>query len=120
MPLCLAACLFALLPLPLWAGGYAPVQDRAAFVDLVSGRNLKIALYGLALQVHPDGRITGAALGQAVSGQWDWRDGFFCREMTWGRRAIPANCQLVELREGREMRFTTDRGAGQSAVFRLD
>ncbi len=106
-------------PDPARAGGFAPVAERARFVDLVRDRALRIALYGLALKVHDDGRISGSAMGRPVSGQWQWRDGYFCREMTWGTRPIAPNCQLVEVR-GREMRFTTDRGKGQGATFRLE
>jgi hypothetical protein len=32
---------------------------------------------------------------------------------------IPYNCQLVEERGGEVMRFTVDRGTGDSASFRL-
>lgn len=115
----LAVLLVALWPLAVSAGGFAPVQDRNLFLQMITGRSLQIALYGLTLQVHPDGRISGSAMGRPVRGQWHWKDGYFCREMTWGKRDIPANCQLVEARGKDEMRFTTDRGAGQSAAFRL-
>ncbi len=113
------ALILSLLPLSATAGGFAPVTDRGAFLELMRGRALHIALYGLALRVLDDGRITGTAMGRPVTGRWHWRDGYFCREMTWGTRPIAANCQLVEVR-GREMRFTTDRGKGQGATFRLE
>jgi len=38
--------------------------------------------------------------------------------MDWGGYPIDYNCQLVEVRGG-AMRFTVDRGAGDSATFNL-
>lgn len=98
---------------------FDPVSDRDAFVAMVEGRDLRIGLMGIELQVLPDGTITGAAVGTPVSGTWSWQDGFFCREMMWGDREIPYNCQLVEARSG-QMRFTVDQGAGDSAVFTIE
>lgn len=99
-------------------GGFVPVQDKAAFLDRMKGRALHLPLYGVRLSVLSDGRISGEALGSEVTGTWAWRDGFFCRDMVWRGRAIPHNCQLVEA-QGQQLRFTSDRGAGRSAKFRL-
>lgn len=104
---------------PAWAEGLSEVRDKSQFLRLVDGRELRIAAYGLTLQVLPDGRITGRALGRDVSGTWRWQDGYFCREMIWGSREIAWNCQLVEAAGDRVMRFTVDQGRGQSADFRL-
>jgi hypothetical protein len=101
------------------AADFAPVTDKSAFIDLVDGRELRIGIYDLSLNVTPDGRIAGSALGWDITGTWSWQDGYFCREMDWSGTAIPFNCQLVELRGDNEMRFTVDRGEGRSAKFRL-
>ena len=105
--------------LPAAADGFAPVTDKAVFTDLVDGRDLRIGLYDLTINVLPDGSIAGRALGRDITGSWAWKDGFFCRDLRWGTRDIPYNCQLVEDLEGRILRFTTDQGRGQSADFRL-
>lgn len=110
--------LLLLAAAPAWADGYVPVRDRTEFMRLVEGRQLRIALYGLGLNVLPNGRIEGEAMGWSITGTWKWQDGYFCREMDWSGKAIPFNCQLVEVR-GDQLRFTVDRGAGQSAAFRL-
>ncbi|MEM1374567.1 MAG: dihydrodipicolinate reductase [Pseudomonadota bacterium] len=94
------------------------ISDRSTFMATLDGRELRLGLYGLSLNVTADGRIAGRAMGQSVSGDWSWQDGYFCREMLWGEREIPYNCQLVEA-QGDRMRFTTDRGAGDSASFNL-
>jgi hypothetical protein len=119
--LMLSAVLTGLLGLPAQADAneFKPVRDKAEFLSLVEGRELRIGLYNLTLNVTPDGKIRGKALGWGISGNWKWEDGYFCRDMDWSGYAIPFNCQLVEAREGREVRFTVDRGKGNSASFRL-
>ncbi|MEM9350224.1 MAG: dihydrodipicolinate reductase [Pseudomonadota bacterium] len=94
------------------------VSSRDAFLEKLAGRDLTIRLYGLSLEVTEDGRIGGRAVGRPVTGAWSWEDGYFCREMLWGQREIPYNCQLVQA-DGDIMRFTTDRGEGDYADFRL-
>jgi hypothetical protein len=39
--------------------------------------------------------------------------------MSWGRDSIGYNCQMVEVRGGNEMRFTSDQGTGDAASFKL-
>lgn len=104
---------------PALAEGFAPVHERDRFVELVEGRELILGLFGIRLNVTPDGRIDGRAVSAPVTGSWYWRDGYFCREMDWSGREISYDCQLVEERQGRELRFTVARGAGDSATFRL-
>lgn len=105
--------------LPAAADDYRPVSDKTEFLSLIEGRELRLALFGIRIEVLEDGRIEGRALGWDLTGSWDWRDGFFCREMDWGGSPIPANCQLVEARGNDHLRFTVDRGAGDSASFKL-
>lgn len=106
------------LAMPASAQGFRPVVDRSEFLSLVSNRTLNIRIYGLSLSVLPSGQITGKALGSDITGSWSWQNGYFCREMDWGGDPIPYNCQLVEV-SGNDLRFTTDQGAGDSAVLRL-
>ncbi|MDO9638994.1 MAG: dihydrodipicolinate reductase [Pseudotabrizicola sp.] len=115
----LLAMLVLVLPGLAQANAFEPVRDKAVFLSLVKNKDLRIGLYNLTLKVTPDGRINGTALGWAISGSWRWEDGYFCRDMDWSGYAIPFNCQLVEARNGQDLRFTVDRGAGKSASFRL-
>ena len=101
------------------ANDYEMVSDRAAFIELVDGRSLRLGILGIDIQVTADGLIDGSASGWDLTGSWSWQDGFFCREMDWGGMAIPFNCQLVEARGTEEIRFTVDQGAGQAASFNL-
>lgn len=114
VPLILAATLV----LPAAAQAYDRISDRATFVNIVDGKDLRIALYGLTLNVRADGTITGRAAGWDVTGSWSWEDGYFCRNMDWSGYPIEYNCQLVEV-QGDRIRFTVDQGAGDDAVLRI-
>lgn len=98
--------------------GYSRISERDAFVGTVAGKELRMWPLGISLVVEPDGDIRGNALGWDVTGTWEWRDGYFCREMDWSGYPIPMNCQLVEA-EGGTVRFTVDQGRGDSASFSL-
>ena len=98
---------------------YAPIKDVRSFVTLIEGRDLRIGLYDLTLQLSLDGGISGSALGWGITGTWRWEDGYFCRQMDWSGYAIEDNCQLVEALGREKLRFTTDQGAGDSATFKL-
>lgn len=115
--LCLAF-VFA-LPTAAAAEGFMPVKEKDRFLDLVQNRELRIGLYNLALNVLPDGRIDGSALGWKITGNWSWKDGYFCRQMDWSGTPISYNCQLVEAQGAERLRFTVDQGKGDSATFRL-
>jgi len=104
---------------PVSANEYVTVRDESAFLTLMDGRELRLGMLGITLEVRADGVIEGSASGWPVSGAWSWQDGFFCREMDWGGTTIPYNCQLVEVRGQDEIRFTVDQGTGQSAAFNL-
>ena len=105
--------------LPAAAEGFQPITDKTRFLDLVQNRELRIGLYDLSINVLPDGSIAGSALGWDITGQWAWKDGYFCREMDWSGMEIDYNCQLVEVSADKSMRFTVDQGKGDSATFRL-
>jgi hypothetical protein len=99
--------------------GFARIDDKQEFLGTVQGRELRYGAFGIRLSVDPDGQIRGRALGWAITGKWDWKDGYFCREMDWSGYPIPQNCQLVEAKGDEVIRFTVDRGAGDAASFRL-
>ena len=103
---------------PAFADDYQPIMEKEAFIDLVAGKELRNSLYDLSLFVSPEGKITGDALGWKITGSWWWNDGYFCREMDWSGTPVPYNCQLVE-RRGDDIRFTVDKGKGDSARFAL-
>ncbi len=101
------------------AQDFQPVREKAAFLDLVEGRELRLPLFRIRITLTTEGAITGSALGWPLKGNWRWQDGYFCRDIDWSGTEIPYNCQLVEARGTDEVRFTVDQGRGDSASFRL-
>lgn len=113
------------LAAPVQASGWALVDDAAQFkqlsdkdqfLQIVTQGQLK--RFGITLEVKPDGKITGKAFGFDISGAWDWRDGYFCRNLNWGGSDIGTNCQEVKI-SGNTLRFTSDQGTGDFADLRL-
>ncbi len=96
---------------------YERIESRSAFSETVVGR--KLTRFGIEVTVTPGGEITGSAFGRSVGGRWEWREGFFCRELSWGDQTFGGNCQTV-MRDGTSVRFTSDRGSGRSADLTLN
>jgi hypothetical protein len=106
-------------PAAATADDFLPVKEKTEFLSRIQDRELRIGLYDLSLNVLPDGRIEGSALGWDITGNWTWQDGYFCREMDWSGTEIAYNCQLVEASDQQQLRFTVDKGIGDSATFNL-
>ena len=104
--------------IPTFLAAQEIVINRSDFVAAVGSNTLEIPLLRVQLHVLDDGQITGTALGLKVTGEWDWKEGFFCRRMNWGERNLEYNCQQVTL-DGKTLIFTSDKGTGRSAKFSL-
>jgi len=116
--LSLSAAAVSFLATSALAEGFQRIEDENKFVNIVKDRELK--RFGIRLQVDDSGQIVGRAFGQAVTGEWDWQNGFFCRDLYLGGKELdPDNCQLVEVR-GNTVRFTSDMGRGDSANLRIE
>ena len=112
----ITVALTAALSAPTQANDFAPVKSEAEFVALVSGKELR--RFGIALGVSPGGQISGRAFGKTVTGAWNWNDGLFCRELSFGNEDLAPNCQVV-LAAGDRIRFIADQGRGDHADFWL-
>lgn len=107
-----AALIGFLVMTPAWADGFDQVQDRDTFVSLIEDKEL--TRFGIKLTVSPGGEIAGRAFGRSVSGAWQWKSGYFCRDLYWGKRDLGPNCQAVKI-QGETIRFISDQGTGQFA-----
>lgn len=111
-------CIGLLLAAPVWAEGFQTVRDKSTFLSIIEDRDLRIPLWGITLDVKPDGQIRGEALGRPVTGAWRWQGGYFCRDLMWGERDLGPNCQEVKV-QGQTVRFTSDKGKGRFADLTL-
>ena len=99
------------------AAEFQKIDSEDRFKQIVTGKTLTRPL--VRLQVSPQGAISGRGMTWDVQGQWSWQNGYFCRDLAWGGDDLGYNCQEVRV-NGRKVRFTSDRGAGESAVFTLN
>lgn len=95
---------------------FTKVNNQDEFLRYVNGKTLTRPL--VRLRVTQDGKIEGMGASWEVTGNWAWVDGYFCRELFWGGDDLGYNCQEVGVSDGR-LQFTSDKGTGMSAVFRL-
>lgn len=96
---------------------FAKVDEKATFMSAIDGKVLR--RMGIRLTLSKNGEIEGRAFGRDVTGEWTWNGGYFCRDLTWGKRELEYNCQWVGLKSSR-IRFQSDRGDGLYADFRLE
>ncbi len=116
MRLFVVTLIASLCAVPAWAE-LRRVDSQSQFVQLISGKTLTRPL--IKLTVTPDGRIAGRGAKWDVEGTWSWQNGYFCRDLFWGGDALGYNCQEVRATADGRIKFTSDRGAGDSAMFRL-
>jgi hypothetical protein len=99
------------------AAEFQRIEARDSFVSIVRDRDL--TRLGIRLNVTEDGKIRGKAFGQDVSGGWQWKGGYFCRDLYLNGDMLDGdNCQTVEV-QGDRVRFTSDQGRGDSAELSL-
>ena len=115
----LATSIFMALALasPAFAEGFQRIEGRDSFVSVVKDRDL--TRLGIQVKVTDRGQIVGRAFGRKGTGDWSWQNGYFCRDLYWGGSELDlGNCQTVEV-NGNTLRFTSDKGTGESADLRL-
>lgn len=95
---------------------FAIITDRSEFVAVVEDKYLQRIF--IELNISLDGQISGSAVTRPVTGDWQWKEGYFCRSLFWGQRDLGYNCQEVSV-AGKKIRFTSDEGEGDHADFTL-
>ncbi|WP_299964932.1 dihydrodipicolinate reductase [uncultured Roseobacter sp.] len=98
------------------AAEFTKVDSEEAFLEAITGKELRRPL--VKLEVSQEGEISGTGAAWPVTGNWTWEGGYFCRDLFWGGDPLGYNCQAVEIQDN-WIRFTSDKGAGRSAEFRL-
>ena len=100
----------------------APMTEEASSATRLATQADMAAIAGKTLTLEPgksyvigaDGTIKGSWGGAALVGQYEMKDGFFCRTLSQGPSGpAPEDCQILLL-EGDTLRGTRDRGDGAS------
>ncbi|MGY6632894.1 MAG: hypothetical protein ACXIU8_04035 [Alkalilacustris sp.] len=100
------------------AAAWERITTEEDFRAAIADRTITTA-EGNSFTSHSDGRVTGTWGGQAMSGRWEWHQGFWCRNVRVGSTESGTDCQMVE-RRGNEVRNTRDQGRGAPGVGRLN
>ncbi|MDD9725407.1 dihydrodipicolinate reductase [Roseovarius sp. SK2] len=116
MRLTVIALIAAFASGPAIAEEFDQIDNKSEFLSVVADRNL--TRLGINLTVTPSGQIKGKAFGRPVTGAWQWKSGYFCRDLYWGQRNLGPNCQAVKV-QGSTVRFISDQGAGEYADLNL-
>ncbi len=98
------------------AGEFIQIKQAKEFSEVIDGKTLVRPL--IKLRVSTAGEIVGTGAKLAVTGNWKWIDGYFCRDLFWGKRELGYNCQAVAV-NGNTIRFQSDKGTGDFADFDL-
>ncbi len=116
MRLTVIALIAAVASGPAIAEEFDQIDNKSEFLSVVADRNL--TRLGINLTVTPSGQIEGKAFGRPVTGAWQWKSGYFCRDLYWGQRNLGPNCQAVKV-QGSTVRFISDQGTGEYADLNL-
>ena len=95
---------------------FQTIKSRSEFMSVVGGKTLTRPL--VKIKLSSNGNITGKGASWDVTGKWQWKGNYLCRSLEWGGDDLGYNCQEIKV-NGSTMRITSDRGAGDSADFRL-
>ena len=101
------------------------IASKQAFVEKVAGKKLtERNRHGATprgwMTIEANGRISGQTpnLG-IISGTWNWRDRFYCRNLIVDAVAVPPDCLTVSVK-GNEAIFTRHRGNGLADIWTIE
>lgn len=106
----LSACVSTVLPV-----NDGRIVSRAQFVATVGGTTVQGA--DTILQIGRRWTFSGKTNGAAFQGEWDFRDGFWCRRVT-KPSPLPEDCQVWVVR-GDNVTVTRDQGRGESFAYKI-
>ena len=112
----LAIVLLSISPTSAIAEDFERIKTKADFDRTLVGRKGS-ASWGWVTS-RPDGTIVGAVNGESATGSWEWKNGFWCRTISWGESKQPYDCQAV-FHKGNTAVFIRNRGQGEQTVVHM-
>ena len=93
------------------------IRTLQAFEENVVDR--PFAGRGWTTVIQSDETLTGIREdGSQLSGSWDFKDGYFCRELIIDGKSMGWDCQIVSV-SGNEVTFARQRGKGEKVTYRF-
>lgn len=115
---------FRLMPTILLFGFLATIvsaeeiQNKEKFMNLIVGK--KLVQGDTWVTIHKDGTVEGKGpKGGSISGSWEWKDRYYCRDIVIVGEVMPHDCQVVSV-EGNSVTFTHKDGAGVSVRWNIE
>ncbi|MDD9724565.1 hypothetical protein PVV74_03755 [Roseovarius sp. SK2] len=106
----------SMLALPASASDFERVETKAEFDRVIVGRKA-VASWGWVIS-QPNGTVVGQVDGEKAAGSWEWKNGFWCRTISFGSKDMPHDCQAV-FHKGSTAIFIRDKGQGDQVVLTL-
>ena len=101
---------------PATASDFKRVKAKSDFANIFVDRK-GVASWGWVAS-QSDGTIVGKVNGERASGSWEWKNGFWCRTISWGSAEMPYDCQAVFHKNGTGV-FIRNKGQGEQTVVKL-
>ncbi len=112
----LAACVAALGASPAFAD-FKRIKTESQLQPLI-GKKFHDE-HGNWFRWNANGSMSGhLENGKTFAGAWKWHKGFVCRNARIGGSELGTDCQKIEF-DGKRMRYTRNRGRGESSIMIL-
>lgn len=98
------------------ASEFKRIETKAEYLNVVAGKRM-VAEWGWVTAA-ADGNLTGKVNGQAAQGKWDWKNGFWCRTISFGSTNMPRNCQAIFV-SGDNLVSIRDKGQGKQTRMKI-
>ena len=89
---------------------------RVTTDEMQSYIDKKLTLKGNHFVISEDGTFSGNWNGSGISGTWEFKDGYWCRDMPSSK--TPYDCQLWES-DGDKLRVTRNKGKGERFDYKV-
>ncbi len=94
------------------------IESKTKFTDLIVGK--KLVQGETWVIIHKDGTVEGKGPnGGSISGTWEWKNRYYCREIVIVGEVTPHDCQVVSI-EDNTVTFTHKDGAGASVRWTIE
>ncbi|WP_170468193.1 hypothetical protein [Ruegeria arenilitoris] len=94
------------------------IEDQQKFIDLVVGK--KLVQGETWVKILKDGKVEGQGPKAGdISGTWEWKGRYYCRNINIEEVAMPRDCQVVTIDQDK-VTFTHKEGIGVSVRWTIE
>ena len=112
LPLILAAAVAAS---PAFAG-WSTITSEAQLKKLVVGKSYLDPKSGAWFKLRRNGKLTGAARKEKLTGVWQWKDKYVCFDRALGGKKLPGDCIIIQV-DGPNIATIRQQGKGRKTAY---